>query len=133
MNMKKLLTVTMLSMSVCATSVGYTQSLYAGGGNYPEYAGLTTETDVGAENANVIKWIFRGIEFVTFILALQAAWKDLNAWLADGNGNREDPRAVGVCEFYHRYKNNHDLSAMKEILKENRLCSLCSKRKRNNP
>jgi len=124
--MKKLLAVTLLSMSICTTSVGYSQSLYTGGG-YQGSAGLGTETNVGTENYAV--WIFRGITFLSFLLALYAAWDDLNAWLADGGGNRQDERIVGVCEFYEKYKDIRNLGEMGQILKEKRACSRCSRGK----
>jgi len=123
MDMKKLLAVTLLSMSVCTTSVGYSQSLYTVG-SYHDPARLGTETNVGTENYAV--WIFRGITFLSFLLALYAAWDDFERWLEDNEGltypDVYDPRIQGVCTFYYKYRYDYDLEGLQEALEDNDYC-----------
>jgi len=121
--MKKLLAVLMMSMSFFVAQAGYTQSLYSDG-NYSNSAGLGAETDVGTENAAV--WIFRGIAFLSFLLALYAAWDDFEDWLEDNEELEEpdlyDPRIQGVCTFYYKYRDNYDLGGLKQALDDNDYC-----------
>jgi len=121
--MKKLLAVTMLSMSVCATSVGYAQSMYTEGGYYGS-AGLGVEADVGTEGVGAVEWVFRAMTFISFVLALNAAWKDFNSWEGEQGHkpNLDDERIQAVCDFYYDYRSDYDLDGMGKALEDNNYC-----------
>jgi len=123
--MKKLLAVAILSTSVCAPSIGYAQSSYAVQNHYAS-EGFNTKNDFHPENRQVIKWIFKGVEYAMFAWALYDAWQDLHDWLDKNEGvdnpDVHDPSIKAVCTFYYKYKNTNNLEEMGNILDSNNAC-----------
>jgi len=118
--MKKLLAVTMLSMSVFGTSVGYTQSLYEGGTYRVSESPSETDVRANAIVIPVLKWIFWGTVYYVFTKALDAAWAELTSWLRDQNEEGEpdldDPRIKAVCDFVEKYKDKPETLELKDAV-----------------